>query len=160
MSDEVVKPAEKKSWVAQFVEKASGAVEKAPPATPLSYVKAGGSVLGEVTTGVATGALLGAAHAKFGLDINGWPADGIIAGAAAAAAIATSVSMPQVSTMAQRVSGQAGAVFAFRKAYGLVKGAPLPAAPVSGVTRIAAPGTGPGISGEDPIVKAAEGLPG
>lgn len=147
-----------RNWIQQFVEKASGAVEKAPAATPLGYVKAAGSVAGGVATGGALAALLGAAHARFGLDIAGVPVDGTLGGLAALAAIGLQAKSPQAAVLAERSAITFSSIFLFRKTAGWM-GKPVEGGGGSGaVTRIPAPGKGPGIAGEDPIVKEAEKL--
>jgi hypothetical protein len=151
-----------KSWVQQFVDKAKGSVEKAPAATPLSYVRETGTVAGEYVSGGAIGALLGATHAKFGLDKGAVPIDGLLAAAGGLAGIALSGHMPEVAAMARRAGAQAFTVFTFRKSYELVAKGPLSGSGrggSGGVTRIAAPNRGgSGVGSKDPIEVAASKL--
>jgi len=146
-----------KSWVQQFVDRAKSAVEKAPGAHPLSYVRETGSAAGQYAMGGAIGALLGATHAKFGLDKGGMPIDGLVAAAGAIAGIALSGHAPGAAAMAIRGGSQAFAVFTFRKSFELVAKGPLAAHGGSGdAVRIGAPRRGK----EDPILKTAEKLDG
>jgi hypothetical protein len=150
-----------KSWVQQFVDRAKGHVEKAPSASPLSYVREAGTATGEYISGGAIGALLGATHAKFGLDRGNVPIDGLIAAAGGLAGIVLSGHMPGVAAMSRRAGAQAFTVFTFRKSYELVAKGSLPShgGGKGGVTRIAAPSRkGKGGGSSDPIERAAAGL--
>ncbi len=148
-----------KSWVQQFVDRAKGSIEKAPAKAPLSYVREVGSVAAEFVEGGAVGALLGATHAKFGLDQKGIPIDGVLAVAGALAGIALSGHMPGIAAIARRGGASAFTVLSFRKSYELVAKGPLPVSVHGGVTRIAAPSKRSGVGGSvDPIVQKAESL--
>lgn len=159
MSDEITKAAPAKSWVQSFVERARGEIKAAPAASPVSYVREAGSTIGELTGGGILGSLLGATHAKFGLDSKAGPIDGWIAGLSALASIGASGHHPQFAAQARANAGRAFTLLSFRKSYELVKGSPLAGGTaIPGVTRMSAPNRGPGIAGEDPIEKAARGL--
>jgi hypothetical protein len=159
MSDAISKPAEAKHWVQQFFEKARGDLAKAAPATPASYVRETGSAVGELLEGGAVGSLLGATHAKWGLDTAGGPIDGWIAGLGTLMSIGVSGHFPEVAVHLRKVGGQAFTVYSFRKGYEIVKHAPLAGGAASpNVQRVAVPGKGPGVHGEDPIEKVARDL--
>jgi hypothetical protein len=149
-----------KSWVQTFVDRAKASVHSAPSASPLSYAREAGSVGAEYLSGGAIGALLGATHAKFGLDKGKFPIDGLLAAAGGLAGIALSGHMPEVAAMARRAGAQAFTIFTFRRSYELVAKGPLSfsGGGHGGVTRIAAPGKGPGVGSSDPIEKAASKL--
>jgi hypothetical protein len=167
MSEAVTKAAEtaltpaapaKASWVQQFVARAHSEVTKAPPASPVSYVRETGSAVAEFTAGGITGSLLGATHAKWGLDTKKGPVDGWVAGLGAIASVALSGHMPDLSMYIRRVAAQAFTVLSFRKGYEVVKNEPLPGGTGGGVHRMAIPGRGPGVTKVDPIEAASEGL--
>lgn len=159
MSDAIVKPDPPKSWVQSFVERARGEIKVAPAASPVSYVRETGTTLGAYTSGGILGSLLGAGHAKFGLDSKAGPVDGWVAGAGAIGSILLSGHFPELAAQARKTGGDAFTILTFRKAYEVVKHQPLAGGNASpGVQRIAAPGKGPGISGEDPIERVAKGL--
>lgn len=150
---------EPKSWVQSFIERARGTIEKAAPGSPTSYVKETGSTAADYAVGGVTGALLGATHAKFGLDTKGGPIDGWLAGIGAIASIGLSGHSPKFAELARKAGSQAAGILSFRKSYAVVKHEPLAGGSGPSVQRIAAPaGKGPGIAGEDPIEKAARGL--
>ncbi len=150
--------AAKPSWVQQFVARAHGEINKAPAATPISYVRETGSMLGEFTEGGVTGSLLGATLAMWGLDSKAGPVDGMLAGFGAIMSVALSGHFPGAAAHFRKVGAQAFTVLAFRKGYEVVKHEPLMGGMAPGVHRIAAPGGGPGVSKEDPIEVAARGL--
>lgn len=154
----VATPTERKSWVQSFVERARGEIQSAPPATPISYVREAGSTLGEFAASGAVGSLLGAAHAKWGLDSKGGPIDGWLAGGGAIASVLLSGHMPEIAAYARKLGERSFTVFSFRKGFEAVRHEPLAGGGAGGVTRIAVPGTGPGINGEDPIERVAKGL--
>lgn len=160
MSDEaIVKATPKKTWVQEFVERARGEIQAAPPASAVSYVREGGNVLGDYSFGGVIGALLGAAHAKWGLDTKHGPADGWIAGLGALASVGLSGHLPEVSAWARKIGTAGATIVTFRKSYEVVKHEPLSsggAAP--GIQRIAAPGNF--ATGEDPIEAVARSLGG
>jgi len=164
---EAIEPVEKKSWVQQFVARANSAVQTAAPREPLSYAREAGTAISEFATGGALGALLGATHARFGLDTRVGAIDAWAAGLGVLGGVALSGHLPQLAAAARKAGGQAFAIYTFRKSYGLVKREPLhggtgaPAA-IHGerVTRIAAPGQGPGVSAVDRIEAAAARLDG
>jgi hypothetical protein len=165
MSDEIVRAAEKPSWVQQFVDKARGAIEKAPVGTPTSYVRETGSTVGDLLEGGAVASLLGAAHAKVGLDTRGGPIDGWLAGVGSLASIGLSAALPNVASHARKIASQAFGIFMFRKAFEVVKHEPFGGTasfagehPHSRVHHISPPTKGPGVHGEDPIEAAAKGL--
>jgi hypothetical protein len=157
MSDAIVtKP---KSWVENFIERARGSIEKAPSGSAVSYVKETGTTAGDYAIGGATGALLGAAHAKFGLDTKGGPIDGWLAGIGALASIGLSGHFPRFAEIARKAGAQSVGILSFRKSYQTVKHEPLAGGSGPSVHRVTVPaGKGPGIAGEDPIEKAARGL--
>lgn len=164
-------PSVGKSWVQQFFERARGvAAGHASAPAETGILKAGAQTLGSMLEGGATSALLGAAHAKFGLDSEAGPIDGWIAGLGALGAVAASKLAPGLVPHAIRVSQAAFDVLAFRKSFELVHHAPLGGVGVSlqsGVQRVSAP---PAISPHagapvnplraqgDPIEAAAKGL--
>jgi hypothetical protein len=148
-----------KHWVSQFVERARGAVREAPANHPLSYAKESASVLAEFAEGGAVGALLGAAHAKFGLDVGGVPVEGILAGVGALAGIGLSGHMPTLAAALRKGGAQAFTVLSFRKSYEMMKGPAAASTAQFGaerVERIAAPGTGPGVTSPDSILETAK----
>lgn len=128
--------------------------------TPSSYLRESGSALLEYTEGGVTGSLLGAAHAKWGLDSPAGPVDGWIAGLGAALGVALSGHFPGAAAHIRGVAAKAFTVLAFRKGYEVVKHEPLPGGMRPGVTRIGAPGRGAGVTRADPIEEAARGLEG
>jgi hypothetical protein len=157
MSDAITKP--EKSWVRQWIDQAKGSIQGAAPTSPVSYVRETGSTLSEYAEGGAVGALLGTAHAKWGLDTRGGPIDGWLAGLGFLTSIGLSGHHPVIAAHARKVGGQAFTVLAFRKGYEVVKHQALPGGTASTVQHVAAPaGKGPGIAGEDPIEKAARGI--
>lgn len=159
MSDIIKPPEAKESWVQSFVKRARGEIQAAPAASPISYVREAGSTVGDLAEGGIVGSLLGATHGKWGLDSKAGPVDGWIAGLGAAASVLLSGHMPEVATHARKVATQAFTVLSFRKGYEVVKHEALAGGSASpGVQRIPAPGTGPGIHGEDPIVAVTKNL--
>lgn len=159
MSDIVPAPAvvEKKSWVQQFVDRARGEIKAAPPASAVSYVRETGSTIGEYAEGGLVGSILGATHAKFGLDTKGGPIDGWISGLGAIAAVGLSGYWPNAAAHARKIGRDAFVILTFRKGYETVNHAPLPGGASSGVQRINLPGSSPA-SAVDPIEEAAKGL--
>jgi hypothetical protein len=159
MPDPIIKSEEKKPhWVQQFIDRAKGTIAQAPPASATSYVRETVSTAGEYTGGAVVGSLLGAAHAKWGLDTKGGPIDGWLAGLGGLLSVGLSGHLPQVAAYARKVGTNAVTVFTFRKSYETVKHEPLLGGVANGVQRIAAPGKGPGVHGEDPIVRLAQEL--
>lgn len=153
MSDAITK---KDSWITQFVHRAMQGVDKAQPKSALTHVAHAGAVTASYMQGGALGALLGATHAKFGLDSMGFPLDGAMAGVGAIASVALLTVAPQWSAWALRRGEDAFAIFTFRKGYELVHGSELPSGSER-VTRIAKPGTR-ATPREDPIEAVARGL--
>jgi hypothetical protein len=161
MSDIVKPPEAKESWVQSFVKRARGEIQSAPASTPISYVREAGTTLGDFAEGGITGSLLGATHGKWGLDSKAGPVDAWIAGLGAAGSVLLSGISPGLAAHARKVGSQAFTVLSFRKGYEVVKHEPLAggtSSPSPGVQRIPAPGTGPGIAGEDTIVATAKNL--
>ena len=160
MADEtaLAKPAPQPSWVERFVARARGEIQAAPPASAASYVRETGSVVGEFIEGGAVGSMLGATHAKWGLDSKNGPIDAMIAGFSAILAVGASGHFPDIANHLRKIGAQAFTVFAFRKGYQAVKHEPLAGGTAPGVTRITLPGKGPGVTGEDPIEAVAKGL--
>ena len=78
-----------------------------------SHALEAGHAVRSVGEGAVTGAVLGLVHAERGLDVDGTPIDGVVAGGAALAAIA----YPTVGADMRNVAGAAAAVFAFRKTH-------------------------------------------
>jgi hypothetical protein len=113
---------EPKSWVQQFVERASRKIETAAPASPVSYVREAGSTVGEYLLSTTVGGLLGATHAKWGLDATGVPIDGVIAGAGALLSIGLSGVAPQAAEFCRTRGSHAAGIYAFRQAFDLVAG--------------------------------------
>ncbi len=157
MSDAITTES-KGSWVQQFFEKARGNISKAPAATPASYVRETGSTIGDYAEGGITGSLLGAAHAKWGLDTKAGPIDGMIAGIGALASIGISGHMPLLATHVRKVGLAAATVFSFRRGYEVVKHEPLAGMTGVKVSRPSPVGKGPGVAREDPIEKVARDL--
>ena len=151
----VVKAPEKPSWVQNFVDRAKGTIERAEPKSAVSYVREAGSTAGDYALGGAVGGVLGAAHAKFGLDTRGGPIDGWISGLGAIFAVGLSGYFPNAAAYARKVGSGAFTILAFRKTYGGVSKHPLPS---GGVTRVAAPAASSTVAGEDPIDRVARGL--
>lgn len=148
-------PPPPKSWVAQWIDRAKGEIQAAPPATAAGYMKNTASLVGEYAEGGAVGGLLGAAHAKWDLDTPGGPIDGWISGAAGLASVALSGHMPQLAERLRRVGADAFTVLAFRKGYSVVRHHPLAGRKtVVGVERIPAPAS----KGTDAIEEAAKKL--
>lgn len=156
----VPKPVERKSWVQQFVERATSGIQKAEPASAVSYVREAGGTLGTYLEGGTTGSLLGAAHAKWGLDTKGGPIDGWLAGLGAILSVGLSGHFPGAAMHAREIGSQAFTIWSFRKSFELVAHEPFAATTQSPGSVSVAPTTGKSaIAGEDPIVKAAAGLP-
>lgn len=134
-------PPPKVSWVSQWIDRAKGDIAKAPPATAAAYMRETATTVGEYAEAGATGALLGAAHAKWGLDTAGGPIDGWIAAAAGLGSVLASGHMPKLAERARRLGADAFAVLSFRKGYGVVKHHPLAGGGGAdrGVERVAAP---------------------
>ena len=158
MADELAKPAPQQTWVEKFVAKARGEIQAAPHASPAAYVREAGSAIGEYAGGAVVGGMLGAAHAKIGLDTRHGPIDGWIAGVSGAMAVALSGYAPEAAAYFRKAGAQAMTVFSFRKGYEVVKHEALPGGSGGGVQRITIPGKGPGVTGEDPIEAVAKGL--
>lgn len=149
--------AQPKSWVTRLVEGATGGIQQAPAKTPLSYVREAGSLTGRFVQAGGVGALLGAAHAKFGLDTKAGPVDGWAAALGWIFGIGLSGHYPWLAQRLADGGTQALTVLSFRKAFGLVGGqgmtpggaqAPLPGIPFSPAAAR--------FSGEDPIITAAK----
>jgi hypothetical protein len=147
-----------KSHVQHFVDRAKGAIEKAPAASPLSYVREAGTTTGMFVEAGLIGALLGATHAKFGLDKGNVPVDAALALAGYVAGVALSGHSPAWATLAARAGSDAFAVFAFRRSFELVAKGPLSPRSGQAATRIA-PSKKTGGS-KDPIITTAEKLDG
>jgi len=146
------------AWVQNWVKQVRGDIAQAPAASPVSYVKETGSTVGEYTEGGVVGSLLGATHAKWGLDSPAGPVDGLIAGLGFLASVGLSGHYPGAAAHFRKIGAQAFTILAFRKGYEVVKHEPLMGGTSNGVQRMAAPGRGPGAQGEDPIELAAKGL--
>jgi hypothetical protein len=149
--------AEAKSWSQAFVDRAKAELSAAPSVDVGAYVKETVGVIGEYAEGGVVGSVLGATHARFGLDSPVGPTDGWLAVFGALVGVAASGHAPMLAARARGVGSKAFAILAFRKSYELVRHEPLLGG-TGGVQRIAAPGTGPGITREDPIEVAARGL--
>ncbi len=152
---------ENKSWAQMLIDRTKSEIANAPPASPAACVSAMGSCAVEYAEAAAAGALLGATHAKWGLDSPGGPIDGLIAALGAAFGVAAAGYFPEAAAHARRVGSQAFTVLSFRRAYELVAHAPLDGGTASGVQRItlpARPGKGPGVAGIDPIEAVARAL--
>lgn len=158
MSETAIVPAAK-HWVHEWVDRVKGTVApKSDTAGQVGYLQRAGRVGLNAVTGGATGAILGAYHGKFGLDVKGVPIDGLLAGLTALGAVGTAAMAPKVSQYFEKISNDASVVFGFRKGYTLGKGAPMPGSVAAGgaVQRVPAPGAK--VAGEDPIEKVAKGL--
>jgi hypothetical protein len=154
---------EVKSWSQSFVERARAELAAAPPVDVGAYVRETASLAGEYTEGALTGSLLGATHARFGLDTTYGPADGWLAVLGALVGIAASCHAPFLAARARGAGAKAFTILAFRKSYELIAHEPLPGgvATSGGVRRIATPtGGAPGVTRPDPIELAAEGIDG
>ena len=149
-------PPPKVSWVQQWIDRAKGDIQKAPPATAAAYMRETATTVGEYAEGGAVGALLGAAHAKWGLDTAGGPIDGWISAACGLGSVLASGHFPKLAERARRVGTDAFTVLSFRKGYGVVKHHPLGGgvAP-GGVERVPAPKQSGGV---DAIEEAAKKL--
>ncbi len=150
---------EPRSWSQSFVDRAKQELASAPPVTAAVYITGAASTGVEYTEGAVVGGMLGATHAKFGLDGPMGPTDGWIAALGAILGVAASAHFPALAARARGVGAKAFTVLAFRKSFELVGGAPLASGTATpGVQRIALPGKGPGVAGEDPIEAAARAL--
>jgi hypothetical protein len=162
----VEKQLEKKaaSWAQTFVDHARTQIANAAPAGLGPYADAAGSVASEYIASSATGAALGAAHAKWGLDSKRGPLDGFVAVAGAVASVALCVWAPGAAAHARHVGASAATVLAFRRSCELVSHQPIPSgAALTGaprIQRIAAPGASANVPGEDPIERVARTLGG
>lgn len=155
MSDLVQAP-QKESWVSNFVARARGNIEQAPPATPASYLRETGSTVADYGVAGLIGAAVGGSHAKWGI---GTKAAGVIAGLGAAASIGLSGHFPVAAQYARKAGSQAFGLLSCLKVYEAVAHHPLPGGTVGGVTTIPAPGGATsGVHGEDPIEAAAKGV--
>jgi len=120
VSDEVAKP---KSWVQEFVTRAQGHAAVGPSERTLqAYAREAGSTLGEYATSGLLGLLLGAAHAKVGLDKAGVPIDGVLAAAGAIGAVALSGHYPRAAACARAGGSFALGFLAARKSYSFFGG--------------------------------------
>jgi hypothetical protein len=150
-----VTPEPPRSWVDGFIERTRSTIASSP-VSPAAYANAGLTTLGTYVTAGVTGSLLGATHAKWGLDSPVGAVDGWLAAGAGLLSVAVSGHMPDVAAHARAIGSQAFTILAFRKGYEVIKHDGLEGA--SRVRRIAAPGKGPGVATEDPIVAAARRL--
>ncbi len=158
MSD-IVKAEPPKSWVESFVARGLAGIKKAEPATPAAYVRETGSVLANYAGAGIVGGILGAAHARFGLDTRVGPLDGWAAAAGAFFAVALSGVAPSYAATAGRLGAYSFNTLTFRKSYELVKHEPFGGGgSFSGEVRRSAPGKGPGVSKHDRIEEVAKGL--
>jgi hypothetical protein len=98
------------------------------------------------------GAVLGATHARFGLDTKAGPIDGWLSAAGAIAGIALSGKAPGFAAAALQTGAMAFNILTFRKSFELVRGEPFGGHRVEHV-REQTPA-----HGEDPILKKAEAL--
>src|SRR5580658_4809217 len=112
---EPVRP--ERTWAQAFVERAKREIAQVPTDSAVSYVSEAGSTLVAFAEGGTTGAVLGAAHATFGLDTKAGPVDGWVALMGAAASVVLAGHMPFVADRARGVGAQAFGVLAFRRAY-------------------------------------------
>lgn len=159
MSESAIVPTAK-HWVHEWVDRVKGTVApKADAAHQVGYLQRAGRIAGNAVTGGAIGAIAGAYHGKFGLDVKGMPIDGMAAGLLAAMSIATAGMSPTASHYAEKAANDLFVCYSFRKGYGFGKGAPLPGSVMAGgaVQRVPAP-AGAKVAGEDPIEKVAKGL--
>ena len=157
MSDAIVRH-EPKSWAQKFVDLAKGEIIKAPHATPATFAREAGSVAFEYVEGAITGGLLGTYHAQYGLDSKVGAVDGWLAGIGAILGVALAAHSPFWSARARGVGSKALTVLAFRRSFELVGHQPMPGGTAPGVKRIAAPGTGPGVTTQDRIEAVAKDL--
>ena len=108
--------AEKKTWIQSYIERAQRDVAHRQSATAMSpHMKEMGSIFRVFVEAGALGALLGAGHATFGLDVGGVPVDGVIAATGALTALAAAGSHPGLAEDARTLGGQAFAIMTFRK---------------------------------------------
>src|SRR5580658_8169032 len=112
----VPKP-EAKSWSQMFLDRARAEMANAPPTAATAYLREAVSTGLEYVEGGIVGSMLGAAHAKFGLDGKAGPADGWLAAVGAVLGIALSGQLPQVAARARGVGSKAFTVLAFRRSY-------------------------------------------
>lgn len=162
MSDAITKAAEQpvapKTWIQQFVDRARESMVPVVPPSAATYGKGLAATFGEYAEGGVTGAVLGAAHAKWGLDTKGGPVDGWLAGAGALLSVGLVGHLPAVAEHARKVGSQAFTVYSFRKGFEAVKHEPYVQAMGKGVQRVAIPRTGPGAPHKDPIEEVAKDL--
>lgn len=155
-----VVPSPPKSWIQKLVAGASPAAPAAPSHSAMSYVKEAGGLFGRFVQAGGVGAVLGAAHAKVGLDTKVGPIDGLLAGLGFLLGVGLSGSNPWLAQRLADGGTQAMTVLSFRKAYDLMGGSSssfhgepnqIPAPRVGGYSPAAARFTG-----EDPIITAAK----
>jgi hypothetical protein len=156
MNGEIVK--QDKSWSQSFVDRAKQELASAPAVSAAVYVRETASTAVEYTEAGVVGGMLGATHAKFGLDGPLGPTDAWVAALGAIFGVAASGHFPALAARARGVGAKALTVLAFRKSYELVKHEPLGGAVTPGVQRVTLPGKGPGVAGEDPIEAVARAL--
>lgn len=125
MSDIV--PAKKAgAWVKEWVSDVHAAFK--PPeqtATPVTFTKSAGSTLAHYVSGGTLGALLGATHAKWGLDTRYGQLDGWIAGLGALFSVGLAKHFPAAAALARKAGNDAWVVWTFRKGYDVVHHSPL-----------------------------------
>jgi hypothetical protein len=163
MTDAITKPDGKKDWVQRFIGLAKGEVDKAPAAaTPAStYLREAGSTAGTYGLAGILGGLLGATHAKWGLDSKAGPIDGWISGFGVLGSLWAAGRWPEAAAYARQAGAFAFNTLTFRKSFEAVKGTPLVGGTTGAVQRIVVPaGKGPGVAGEDPIERTAKSLDG
>lgn len=111
-------PAPPKSWAQRFVDNAVGSIQAAKPADAIGYLKSAGSVTGNVLQGGTVGLLLGAAHARWGLDTSGGPVDGWLTGIGWAGAVALSQVAPWWSSRFEHLAEVSAGIWGFRNSFG------------------------------------------
>jgi len=126
MSDIV--PAKKTAgaWVKEWVNDVHKAI--APPEQPaatVSYTKSAGSTLAQYLGGATIGSLLGATHAKWGLETRFGDIDGWIAGLGALFSVGLSKWSPELAAAARKAGNDSWVIWTFRKGYQIVKHSPL-----------------------------------
>ena len=146
------------SWAQSLISRMKTDMANAPPWSLGTYSRAAGSMAVAYGEGAVVGGMLGTVHAQYGLDGKYGPVDGWTAALAAALGVLLSGHLPDIAEHAMRVGSQAVTVLAFRKSYQIVAHQPLKGGTTPGVTRIALPGKGPGVTTQDPIEVAARGL--
>jgi hypothetical protein len=153
--------AAQKPWAQRFVDAMRGEIETAKPASAMSYAKTAGATTANFAQAGIIGGLLGAAHAKWGLDSPGGPIDGWLAGLGWVGAVGLSQVSPLLAERCSRAGDLGFGLLAFRKSFGLVNGAPLAGTSLGGgaTPKPLSPAVSK-LTGVDPIVSAAAGLGG